>query len=295
MEEDEFIRRRNGCTIFLGFTSNMVSSGVRETLRFLAQHRLVDCIVTTAGGVEEDLIKCLAPTRVGEFSLAGAGLRSAGVNRTGNLLVPNENYCRFQDWLMPLLDEMAEEARVDGAEWTPSALVQRLGERIGSRSSLCHWAAVNRIPVFCPALTDGSLGDMLSLHSFRGGSLRVDVVRDVRRISSVALKATRAGILVAGGGTVKHHIANACLMRNGADYAVLLNSQADFDGSDSGASPDEAVSWGKVRPDAHPVKVTADASLTLPLLVAQSFAPYHATRRPDPHATTQPTTTTRDP
>lgn len=48
-EEDEFIRRKHKCTIFLGYTSNIVSSGLRENLRFLVQHNLVDCIVTTAG------------------------------------------------------------------------------------------------------------------------------------------------------------------------------------------------------------------------------------------------------
>lgn len=45
-----------------------------------------------------------------------------------------------------------------------------------------------------------------------------------------------------GGGVIKHHICNANLMRNGADYAVFVNTAAEFDGSDSGAKPDEAVS-----------------------------------------------------
>lgn len=48
-EDDEFIKRRNGCTIFFGYTSNIVSSGLRETMRFLAQHKMIDCIVTSAG------------------------------------------------------------------------------------------------------------------------------------------------------------------------------------------------------------------------------------------------------
>lgn len=48
-EDDEFIKRKNNCTIFFGYTSNIVSSGLRETIRFLAQHKLIDCIVTTAG------------------------------------------------------------------------------------------------------------------------------------------------------------------------------------------------------------------------------------------------------
>lgn len=71
----------------------------------------VDCIVTTAGGIEEDLIKCLASTYVGDFHLKGAELRARGINRIGNLLVPNENYCKFEDWLVPILDAMLAEQR----------------------------------------------------------------------------------------------------------------------------------------------------------------------------------------
>lgn len=69
----------------------------------------VDVIVTTAGGIEEDLIKCLAPTYKGDFSLPGALLRSKGLNRIGNLLVPNENYCKFEDWIIPIFDQMLKE------------------------------------------------------------------------------------------------------------------------------------------------------------------------------------------
>ena len=55
---------------------------------------------------------------------------------------------------------------------------------------------------------------------------------------------------------VKHHIANACLMRNGAESAVYINTAQEFDGSDAGARPDEAVSWGKIKMDGESVKVS---------------------------------------
>ena len=189
-EDDEFIRRKSNCTIFLGYTSNMVSSGMRETIRFLVQHKLVDCIVTTAGGVEEDLIKCLAPTFVGSFEMAGADLREKGINRIGNLLVPNDNYCKFENWLMPLLDEMVEDQKTKGTLWTPSKVIERLGDRIDNEDSICYWAAKNKIPMFSPALTDGSLGDMMYFHTFRNPGLVVDIVSDLRRLNTIAVKAT---------------------------------------------------------------------------------------------------------
>ena len=64
-------------------------------------------------------------------------------------------------------------------------------------------------------------------------------------------------------------------MRNGADYSVYVNTGLEYDGSDAGASPDEAISWGKIRSGAKPVKIHADATLIFPLLVAQTFAKFH--------------------
>lgn len=65
--------------------------------------------MTSAGGVEEDIIKCIAPTFLGDFSLRGRDLRQKGLNRIGNMVVPNENYCLFEDWIQPVLDDMYRE------------------------------------------------------------------------------------------------------------------------------------------------------------------------------------------
>lgn len=55
-------------------------------------------------------------------------------------------------------------------------------------------------------------------------------------------------------------------------FFIKIYDFKEFDGSDSGASPDEAVSWGKLRDGIDPVKISADATLVFPLLVAQTFA-----------------------
>ncbi|CCF60579.1 hypothetical protein KAFR_0K02250 [Kazachstania africana CBS 2517] len=277
-------------TIFMGYTSNLISSGLRETLRYLVQHKMVDALVATAGGIEEDIIKCLAPTYLGEFSLKGSTLRDEGMNRIGNLLVPNDNYCKFEEWIVPLLDKMLDEQDeyvkekgnacleanqdVDSPIWTPSKLIDRLGKEINDESSVIYWAHKNKIPVFCPAITDGSIGDMLFFHTFKASprQIRLDIVADIRKINSMSMEASKAGMLILGGGLIKHHIANACLMRNGADYAVYINTGQEFDGSDAGARPDEAVSWGKIKAEAKSVKVYADVTIVFPLIVAATFA-----------------------
>ncbi|KAL3744801.1 hypothetical protein ACJRO7_013980 [Eucalyptus globulus] len=273
-ERDQAYRESVRCKVFLGFTSNLVSSGVRDTIRYLVQHHMVDVVVTTAGGIEEDLIKCLAPTYKGDFSLPGALLRSKGLNRIGNLLVPNDNYCKFEDWIIPIFDQMLREQKEENVLWTPSRLIARLGKEINDERSYLYWAYKNNIPVFCPGLTDGSLGDMLYFHSFRSPGLIVDVVQDIRAMNGEAVHAghRKTGMIILGGGMPKHHISNANMMRNGADFAVFINTAQEFDGSDSGARPDEAVSWGKIRGSAKTVKVHCDATIAFPILVAETFA-----------------------
>jgi deoxyhypusine synthase len=241
----------------------LISSGLRGVLRYLVEHNHVSAIVTTAGGVEEDFIKCLGETYMSSFSEVGADLRSKGLNRIGNLVVPNANYCAFEDWVVPILDKMLEEQEAsrgteDEVNWTPSKIIHRLGKEINDERSVYYWAYKNNIPVFCPALTDGSLGDMLYFHTFKSSpkQLRVDIVEDIRGINTIAVRAKRAGMIILGGGLVKHHIANACLMRNGAESAVYINTAQEFDGSDAGARPDEAVSWGKIKVGADAVKVS---------------------------------------
>ncbi|KAI0235179.1 Deoxyhypusine synthase [Lamellibrachia satsuma] len=277
-------RQKTNCTIFLGFTSNMISSGVRDCIRYLVQHNMVDCVVATAGGIEEDFIKCMAPTYVGKFELKGRDLRKRGINRIGNLLVPNNNYCAFEDWIMPILDQMLLEQKEQGIVWTPSKMIARLGKEIDNPDSVYYWCYKNNIPVFSPALTDGSIGDMIYFHSYKNPGLILDIVEDIRRLNSQAVYAQNTGMIILGGGLMKHHICNANLMRNGADFCVFVNTANEFDGSDSGARPDEAVSWGKIKMDASPVKIYGEASIIFPLLVAETFA---RTFKPETASSTQ--------
>ncbi|KAJ0090592.1 hypothetical protein Patl1_13419 [Pistacia atlantica] len=154
-EKDPAYRESVRCKVFLGFTSNLISSGVRDTgsvscsasyarldycFHIVVIMLMVHVVVTTAGGIEEDLIKCLAPTYKGDFSLPGAQLRSKGLNRIGNLLVPNENYCKFEDWIIPIFDQMLKEQIEEKVSWTPSKVIARLGKEINDESSYLYWA-----------------------------------------------------------------------------------------------------------------------------------------------------------
>ncbi|TKS91851.1 Deoxyhypusine synthase [Collichthys lucidus] len=265
------------CTIFLSCTSNLISGGVRESIRYLVEHKMLDVFVTTAGGIEEDLIKCLGPVYIGDFTLPGEDLFKKGLDRIGNLLMPDNNYTLFDQWMKPILKQMLLEQNTQGVRWTPSKMIHRLGKEINNPESVCYWAYKNNIPVFSPALTDGAIGDMFYMFSAENPGLILDISEDISKLNTLAVAANSTGLIVLGGGVAKHQICNANAWRNGADFAVFVNTAQEFDGCDSGAKPDEAVSWGKIRGDAKPVKVIADASIVFPLLVAETFAAHAKT------------------
>lgn len=258
--------RKEKAYVYLGYTSNIVSSGIRDIIRYLVEHKLVDVLVTTGGGVEEDFIKCLGDFKIGKFSSSGEMLREKGVNRIGNILVPNSRYLRFESWIMPILEKHKNETLL------PSQLIKILGEEINNEKSIYYWAAKNNIPVYCPAIMDGSLGDMIYFFKHQGNkNFNLEITNDTIELNDSNVGKEKTGMIVLGSGVIKHSICNANLYRNGADYAVYFNNAIEEDGSDAGARPDEAVSWGKIKAKGESVKVFGDITINFPLLVAKAF------------------------
>ncbi|MED6130586.1 hypothetical protein PIB30_002180 [Stylosanthes scabra] len=178
-ERDLGYRKSVTCKVFLGLSSDVIPSGVRDIVRFLVQHHMVDVIVTIADGIEEDLIKCFGPTYKGDFSLDGAYMPSKGFKRIGNFLVHEDNYRKFEDWIIPIFDQMLMEQNNENVLWSPSKLIARLGKEINDESSYLYWAYKNNIPVFCPGLTGGKSGKMLGFHAIRNPDFIVDILQGV--------------------------------------------------------------------------------------------------------------------
>lgn len=267
---NEMIRQK--AFVYLGYTSNMVSSGLRDVFRYLVKHNKVNAIVTTAGGIEEDIIKCLGDFVLGDFRASGKELRKKGINRIGNVFVPNNRYVKFEEFFQEILSEIYEEQKKTGNAIKGYELIWKLGERIADETSIYYWAWKNKIKVYCPALLDGAMGDNIYFFNLKHEKFAIDSIGDLKWFNDTTLGLDKSGVIILGSGVVKHSILNANMLRNGADYAVYINNSQEFDGSDAGALPEEAVSWGKILPEAESVKVFGDATILFPLIVAQTFA-----------------------
>lgn len=258
--------------IYLGYTSNMISSGLREVIRYLIEHKKVNLCVTTCGGIEEDIIKCIGDFILGDFRANGKELREKGINRIGNIFVSNNRYVDFEEFLQPVLKELFEEQKKTGKRVCGSDLIWKLGEKINDKRSICYWAWKNKIRIFCPAISDGAIGDNIYFFKLNNPEFEIDLTEDIKLLDDSAFGLKKTGVIILGAGLVKHAILNTNMLRNGADYSVYINTAQEFDGSDAGAMPEEAISWGKILPNAEYVKVHGDATIIFPLLVAESFA-----------------------
>lgn len=259
------------CKLILGFTSNMISCGMREYIKFLCEHKFVDALVTTTGAVEEDIMKCLNDTYIGDYVVDDREFRKKGINRIGNMMVPNENYCSFEDFLVPNILEMHKEQDTMGTRWTPSKFIKRLGQSIDHKDSVLYWCAKNDIDVFSPALTDGAVGDVLFFHSYKKGRFILDINEDYTKICDFYEGGQKKAALIFGGGTVKHHVMNAAKHHGGLDYTIVINTAENFDCSESGAVLEDQISRGKLKGDSEFVKVTGEVSIIAPIQLAETF------------------------
>jgi deoxyhypusine synthase len=258
--------------IFLSCTSNIISSGLREIVKFLVKNNHINFVVTSAGGIEEDLIKSLKPFHLGTFDIKGKMLFEKGIARIGNIFVPTDRYTYFEKFMEPVFKEIYAEQKKIGRPLCSSEITKILGKSISHEDSFLYWAYKNDIPVVCPAIMDGSFGDLAHFFKKRNPDFAIDVTQDTEAILRCVEEAGKTAIISLGGGVAKHFILNANIFREGVDYAVYITTAQDFDGSDSGGSTEEAISWAKIKPDAMHVKINADATLIFPLLVAATFA-----------------------
>ncbi len=131
-----------------------------------------------------------------------------------------------------------------------------MGEKIDNEESIYYWCYKNQIPVLCPALTDGAVGDMLYTFSFRHSDFVVDQMGDYRLLVNLLKRADKAGSLILGSGLVESHILKAAeTARGGLDHCAMINTELHID------TP---------RVEKY-VRVFSEVTLVLPFLVALTF------------------------
>ncbi|RLI88913.1 MAG: deoxyhypusine synthase [Archaeoglobales archaeon] len=263
---EEMIKRN--ATIFLSFPAAIIATGTRGVIKELARRKLVDVIITTCGTLDHDLARIWKDYYHGSFALDDAELHKIGINRIGNVLAPNESYgLVLEEKLLPIIEDIYGCRK----KLSTRELVWEIGKRIegeeNAESSIVYWCYKNKIPVFIPGITDGAVGSQLWIFYQQHRDFIIDVLADESELSDIVFESKLTGALIVGGGISKHHTIWWNQFRGGLDYAIYITTAVEWDGSLSGAKPNEAISWGKIKEKAKKVSVEGDATIILPLLV----------------------------
>lgn len=256
--------KKERAKVILTFTSNMGSSGLRGFFAQILSMGFADVVITTVGAIEEDMIKAKKDFHIGSFHADDAKLGEQGINRIGNIFVPSEAYCSFEEIFRPILDDLYKKKK----RWLPSEMIREFAAHVDDESSMVFQAAKNSIPIFCPAMTDGAVGMQSYFFQRQHPDFEIELVKDIDNLFAQVLEAEKVGVIALGGGVAKHHAILANLLRDGMDYAVYLTTASPYSGSLSGATTEEAKSWGKIKGDADAVTVHGDVTVTFPLIMA---------------------------
>ncbi len=251
-------------TTFLSFPADIISTGTRGIINDLVKKRLVDVIITTNGMLDHDIARTYTDYYSGSFDFSDRELRRIGINRLGNVFIPDESYgIIIEEKVGSIIEDLYSVKK----EWSAVEFIKEAGLRINNKDSILYNAAKNDIPVFVPGITDGSFGSQLWSFYERNRDFKINLLADEHMLSDIIFEAKKTGALMVGGGISKHHTIWWNQFRGGLDYAVYVTTAQEFDGSLSGAKLEEAISWKKIKEDAEFANIYGDATVILPLLL----------------------------
>ncbi|MFZ2410520.1 MAG: deoxyhypusine synthase [Candidatus Methanoperedens sp.] len=250
------------CTKFFGLAGAMVPAGMRQVVSDMIRDRQIDILVSTGANLVHDIIESMGLHHYkGTDTADDVQLKHDAVNRIYDVFLPEQHFTAFETKLQSVFKEIPEKLSI-------TELLSHIGAKLDDDNSILKSAYDMGVPVYCPAIQDSIIGLQAWLYK-QAKPLNVDVFADMRGLIDRCYEAKRAGVLIVGGGVPKNFILQSMLVTpKSFDYAIQLTMDRPETGGLSGATLDEARSWGKIGENARSVTVYSDATITLPVIVA---------------------------
>lgn len=250
-------------TKFFGLAGAMVPAGMRTIIADLIKDGYIDVLVTTGANMVHDTLEGLGLNHYkGTDQVDDKELHEEHIDRIYDVYLPDGHFEELEEFLMDVMEDLPKDKPVSIAEF-----MKVLGAGINNNDTILGAAYENDVPVYCPAFPDSVIG----LHAYlykEMNPLVVDAVADMHDFMDICWDAKKAGAVFVGGGVPKNYIFQSMLVTpKEFDYAIQLTMDTPQTGGLSGATLDEAISWGKVDSSAKFVTVYSDATITLPLMV----------------------------
>ncbi|MDK2781224.1 MAG: deoxyhypusine synthase [Archaeoglobi archaeon] len=253
---------RENSHISFGLAGAMVPAGLRTMISDLIYDNMIHSIVITGANAVHDVLEALKLPHYHDFEIGSdEALREAGLNRIFDVFVPDSHFQKLEEFLRDVFSDLPE--KTDFIE-----VLRKIAENLDDRNSILRAAYESEALLLCPGLMDSMIG----LHFWLSSPSRryVDVTAELRALSQRIHEAERNGAIFIGGGLPKNFILQSMLIssKDGFDYAIQITTDSPQWGGLSGATLEEAKSWGKVKKSARCVTVYGDATIVFPLIVA---------------------------
>jgi len=268
----ESMIKEKKCEKFLSFPACIISTGTRGIIKDLIKKKIFNTIITTCGTLDHDLARIWEDYYHGSFMADDKDLHKHGVNRLGNIFIPNKCYGEILEKKMqPILKEISKTKK----KWSTKELIWEFGKHLqkekNHEESIIYWAWKNKIPIYVPGITDGAFGSQIWMYYQEHRDFTIDLLKDEQDLSDSVFDAEKSGALIIGGGISKHHTIWWNQFKGGLDYAVYITTAVEYDGSLSGAQTREAISWGKIKDTADYVTIDGDATVLLPFIISSLY------------------------
>lgn len=255
--------------IFFGLAGAMVPAGMRKVVSFLIEKRLIDCLVSTGANLFHDCHETLGKFhyRASPF-IDDVELKKAGMDRIYDTVASEEEFQLTDKFIQQFAKTLSK-----GYSYTTREFFYLLGEYLYKNSKeqgILTSAYKSKIPIYCPAIGDSSIGIALASDHI---PIKFDLVKDVEETAYLTGKVGKTGVIYVGGGTPKNFIQQTQVTLSltgnpgeGHLYAIQIITDAPHWGGLSGCTLEEAQSWGKISLKAKKVTVYCDATIALPIL-----------------------------
>lgn len=250
---------------FFGLAGAMVPGGMGGIIEDLILQGHIDVLVSTGANLTHDVIEAIGCRHYhGSETCSDIDLRDEEINRIYDIFLPNDAFIKFEEFLQGVFSGLEKDKKYGIAD-----LTRIIGENL--ESGILAAGVKKGIPIYCPAIQDSMIGLQYWLFS-QTENVTIDAFADMPSLMECCFSAKKTGAVLVGGGVPKNYIFQSMLMTpEGFDYAIQLTGDRPDLGGLSGATLDEAKSWGKLTGDATAQTVYGDATINLPLIVAATL------------------------
>jgi deoxyhypusine synthase len=289
---DKMLAKEHDTTIGLTIAGAMTPAGLGGCVIELMDRGLIDFIISTGANLYHDLHYALNFTlHRGSPFLDDRVLYEQGVIRIYDVLFPSKVLLDTDAFIREFLAESELDGAVSSAEfhYALGEYVRRAHPRCEEYSVVAS-AAKFGVPIYTSSPGDSSIGMNMAFHELmHGGTLMINPNKDVNEICAIILAGDKNGCVILGGGSPKNFYLQGQptlwevygIPKGGNDYFIQITTDQVVWGGLSGATPSEAVSWGKVNPGVLPDTVVAyaDSTLAFPLFAEYACAHKNGRRR----------------